>query len=109
MVVCACAAEHCQLAVLAVEFAEQSADFLFRHGVGKVIFIFVDNIFRNVGIEVVKRVDTDALEHFLNVAVGMWKICKAHNRWIIGFLRSKRHIVPHSSVIPVLKGRKVSP
>ena len=52
---------------------------MLRHGIRQVVFIAVDDVLRNIGVEILEGSYSDSVQHLAYVIFRMWKICKSHS------------------------------
>lgn len=88
MIVCALPDEYFQLSILLAEFLEEITNFLLAEGIGKIVFLIIDEIRGHVGVKIVQGTDADPLQHHADIFVCMREICEScHITW--QFLRKQ--------------------
>ena len=78
MVVDGCSGEARQLIVEHAYAIHELADFLLAHRAVDFVIALEADFVRDIGIEVVERIDTDNLQHLLDILFSMREILEFH-------------------------------
>ena len=79
MVICSKTAKAEQVCVLLGKFFKILTDLKLGHCVRKIVLFTVDDILRDIGVEILKGLHSDSVQHLAHIIFRMWKICECHS------------------------------
>ena len=82
MVICSKTAKAEQRNILFRQFLEILSDLMFGHCIRQVVLFTVDDVLRNIGVEILQGPYSDSVQHLAHIIFRMWKICECHSREI---------------------------
>ena len=100
MVICSQSAETKQVCVLLGQFLEILADLMLGHCIRQVILLSVDDILRDVGVEILEGPYSDSVQHLADILFRMREIRESHKH---RFLLVSTHCLVCGSIHESLK------
>ena len=80
MVICSQTAKAEKIGIEFRQFLEILSDLMLGHCIREVVFFTVDDVLRNIGVEILQGSYSDSAQHLAHIIFRMWEICECHSR-----------------------------